>query len=455
MTEIKQISVPPENLLLHLENPRFEPVKSQREAIEKMVADQGNKLYELAADIVGRGLNHSESLCVIAAANESNKYVVLEGNRRITAIRLLTEPGILNGKHKVFTKKIRKLHESYKTNPIATVPCTVYESEQDAAPWVKLKHTGENDGAGTVGWDAQQKARFNAKQGGKPSYANQVIDFLMKSGYFDKDLKARLKHIKASSLDRLIGDPAMRELLGLNLENGLISGFLEEREIVKGLTKIIKDLLRKDFRVKDIYGKKDRDDYRETFKPGENPDHNTRLDMPWSLTPDPVPTPDSTVNKPKQRSKPLSTSRKTIIPLNCIILIDDSKTNKIYRELKDLEIEKFVNAGAVLLRVFIELSLDAYIDKKKLQGMGQSRPLKEKLDKVAQHMKDIKIVDDHRLKGIKSAVEKRHDVLSIDTFNAYVHNRHFAPTKQDLIVAWDNIQEFVVALWGEIDRKKK
>ena len=86
-------------------------------------------------------------------------------------------------------------------------PCVVFPNADEANKWIRLKHTGENDGIGTVTWDAQQKARFEKKVRGKTTYALQVIDFLKKDGGFDTELRSKLSQIPSSSLQRLLSDP--------------------------------------------------------------------------------------------------------------------------------------------------------------------------------------------------------------------------------------------------------
>ena len=44
------------SLFVNTENYRFEPLSSQKEAIDKMVEDQGDKLYSLVDDIVTNGI---------------------------------------------------------------------------------------------------------------------------------------------------------------------------------------------------------------------------------------------------------------------------------------------------------------------------------------------------------------------------------------------------------------
>lgn len=51
------------SLFVNTENYRFEPLSSQKEAIDKMIEDQGDKLYSLVDDIVTNGLPRRFDYC--------------------------------------------------------------------------------------------------------------------------------------------------------------------------------------------------------------------------------------------------------------------------------------------------------------------------------------------------------------------------------------------------------
>ena len=86
------------SLFVNTENYRFEPLSSQKEAIDKMIEDQGDKLYSLVDDIVTNGLSPVD-LIIVTPNEDSNKYVVLEGNRRITSLKLLNNPTLIDDKY--------------------------------------------------------------------------------------------------------------------------------------------------------------------------------------------------------------------------------------------------------------------------------------------------------------------------------------------------------------------
>lgn len=105
--------IPLANLTLNIENPRFEMVGSQREAILTMLDNQGDKLVRLAEDIIENQLNPTDIISVSPHEKLEKQYNVLEGNRRITALKLLNNPELIPEKNKSLLNKFRKLNEEY------------------------------------------------------------------------------------------------------------------------------------------------------------------------------------------------------------------------------------------------------------------------------------------------------------------------------------------------------
>jgi len=170
----KNKSIPLSKLTVNIENPRFEMVGNQREAIITMLEDQQDKLVKLAEDIIDNGMNPAELVIVVPHEKLDKQFNVLEGNRRITALKLLSNPELIPEKYKSLLIKFKKLSESFIKHPLEEINCVVFENETKAQRWIRLKHTGENDGIGTVTWNAQQKARFEERVEGKSSFALQI-----------------------------------------------------------------------------------------------------------------------------------------------------------------------------------------------------------------------------------------------------------------------------------------
>jgi len=143
MANYKVLEIKVDKLLLDLNNPRHDILGNQNEALMEMIIDQGDKLVNLARDIVESGINPSELTIVVPYENGNGKYIVLEGNRRVAAIQLLVDPTLAK-----FGKKpsIEKFFAEYQTKVgdhlIKELRCVVFDHREDASHWIELKHTG-------------------------------------------------------------------------------------------------------------------------------------------------------------------------------------------------------------------------------------------------------------------------------------------------------------------------
>lgn len=177
---------------LDQENPRFPPVNSQREAINAMLADQGEKLVKLALDIYQNGLNPSVKLILF---KDGKKFVDGDGNRRLTALKILETPSLADS-----FPKIRKGIDTILKRPgeVPTeVGCIIFQDRASARHWIAVNHGGEQEGRGQITWNAEQKDRFERK----PSIGLEALDLLTHKGLITSDDKSQ---VNKSTLDRLL-----------------------------------------------------------------------------------------------------------------------------------------------------------------------------------------------------------------------------------------------------------
>lgn len=109
------ISLKISDLNINIGNPRFEPVSTQHEAIEIIIEDQKDKIVALVTDILEEGLNPSDLPIVTPDDTQEGKYVVLEGNRRMTALKILLEPNLIPKRFGNIAKKIENLKKEILT----------------------------------------------------------------------------------------------------------------------------------------------------------------------------------------------------------------------------------------------------------------------------------------------------------------------------------------------------
>jgi hypothetical protein len=131
MAEIRPLK--PADLIVDTKNPRMSvPSSDPREATRFQAKEQGRKLLALARDIVEYGVNPSD-LPIIEQTRTG--YVVLEGNRRIVALRTLESPDLFDGAvAPVILKDLRGLSKRYHKDPVDSIECVMMK-RAEARHW--------------------------------------------------------------------------------------------------------------------------------------------------------------------------------------------------------------------------------------------------------------------------------------------------------------------------------
>lgn len=218
----QRIEVDIADLCLYTNNPRFSDIAdSQRDAILKLVEQQRDKIVKLAQDIAENGLSALDTIAIVKV--DEKQYVVREGNRRVTAIKLLSQPSILEGVTVSGVKnvydKFKQLNKLFIKNPITSIECVLFDDENKLNRWIELRHTGENDGVGLTTWNAMQKRKFDESLGNR-SLATDAVDFIMNCDKVSQSLKDNLYKISITNLERLFSDPYVKSELGISYKSG-------------------------------------------------------------------------------------------------------------------------------------------------------------------------------------------------------------------------------------------
>lgn len=454
MAKDKNISI--RNIELNTENPRFEIVSSTKEAIDIIVDDQNTALYNLASHIIKHGLNPTDKILVIPSKDNANKYIVVEGNRRICSLKILNNPDLIDAsEHSNLKKRFKKLKNDNISKIPKSIPCIVLDNIEEADLWIGVKHAGKQNGVGTVTWDPTQKNRYEQRTTGKSSLSLQFITLLKESEETPETVKNDIDKIKSTNVERLLSDPYIREKLGLELSNKLLISRVDKKEVIKGLSNIASDLLKPTFTVKNIYNSSLRKKYIDGVGDEKLPNLSKYSTKPWQLNESTQePTTSTNASKGPKITKAVKKERTTLIPTKSSIVIEHSRINDIYVELKSLHIEKHKNAIGVLFRVFVELSLDCYIENKKLtnavSAQKSGKNLQQKAFIVIDHLTNNNQIDQAISKGIRGALKDTNNILSTDTLHAYVHNHRITPIPDHMIITWDSMEEFMSTLWLNI-----
>ena len=435
------ISVRPADLLLDENNPRLpQPNTGQREALRALAGDDPKKLLALAKDIVEQnGLDPTSLPIVLREKGNQNRFIVMEGNRRLAALKVLESPEVLTD---VFDKDshtaLRELSRRYQASPIDTIRAVSVKDRDEARHWIELRHTGQNNGAGVVPWGSDESARFRAR-GGLSEVHSQALDWLEKGGHITPDQRRK---IPAASYKRLLGTPQVRSKLGIDLVGGEMKVVGDDAHVAKALLHVAHELSSGKVRTKDIYERDQRIAYANA--------------LPSSVVVTKAKSSSKSAHsgasakaKPKKPAKYVKPApRVHLIPGECTLVIPNGRCREIESELRMLNFEEYPNAAAVLFRVFTELSVDAHIAAKALNTNPDAK-LRVKLQDVVNDLVKRTKLTDKTAAPVRKAMQKDTFLApSIDLWHAYVHNPHIFPAPGDLRVGWDNLQPFFQAIWS-------
>lgn len=146
--------VSPDELALDKENPRLVLAAAARTNDETVIRQlyREDELGELLQSIAANGYLDFEPL-VVFRSGSSGKYTVLEGNRRLAAVKLLREPELAE-KLAIQTPEIGK-SERASLNELRAIRV---RSRSDARTFIAFKHIN-----GPHRWDSYAKAKFAAR----------------------------------------------------------------------------------------------------------------------------------------------------------------------------------------------------------------------------------------------------------------------------------------------------
>jgi hypothetical protein len=149
MTKPTFETIPLAQLKLDSDNPRLPKSlhgKSENEILEYMLLDAS--LIELMLAIGKNDFFPGEQLLVIK--NDDGTCKVVEGNRRLSALKLLSQPNLA----KVQTSKIQQVLAETEHRP-TEIPCLIFDWEEDIHNYLGYRHI-----TGIKEWKLLEKARY-------------------------------------------------------------------------------------------------------------------------------------------------------------------------------------------------------------------------------------------------------------------------------------------------------
>lgn len=371
-----------DDIYLDPENARIRSGSSQEECIAK-VLKKSDQLIVLIKSIVKDGLSTTPIL-ITPYSNEQGKWVVKDGNRRITALKLLNRPGLCPDV--VLREKIIGIATSSTDIP-AAVDCLSSSNTESILKEVISRHSGAQEGAGQLDWSAYLRTFYllNNNQYSEYKRAGQYCLWAEQQGIFIDD------EFPISTISRFLNTENL-ELIGFRIVNDELVEDLPKDKLVGMARKIITDFTNKNLNVDDVKKNEQAQQYLETVRKSVGLTAKIIveiIDQPRDN--------DKATTLIDPKNNPVSTSPQESIPAAAVYLgqqvgnrkaswdrtklfhpgspkpsipISHNKVRSVVAEITNLNVSKTPIAVGFLLRVLIDFSTKQFSTARSIKDQG-------------------------------------------------------------------------------------
>jgi hypothetical protein len=410
-------------------NPRLEPTTGERDIIAALLEEQGDKLLNLADDIATHGLSPIDGVLVIQGPKSS--YIVVEGNRRVAALKLLANPDLTD--RSGYRDRFRAIAKG-KDVP-TSVPIVLAGSRPEAKHWQDLRHAGEMEGRGTVRWSAEAVQRFRRTPGNDADRGIRFAEAIEKAFPGNPEIQADLRTVRRdriTTLGRLAKDPTYRDRAGIEITDAGLVVHQPEELVERGIGRVLHDLATT-HGVTEMKTKPIRREYLAVIA-DDLPTDATYSAVGKTLASAVPPVQPSTARLGRSVKPP-----KTLFAGMSVASVGP-RVSSILRELQGLDIEKHPNSSAVLTRVLLELVVTGVVEKN-----GWSKGNLRAMVKTCLHKIDPLGKDD-RFQRVRIGLDDGTSLLSVTSIQAMVHNPNVWPAPMDLRAIASSYTPFLVEL---------
>jgi hypothetical protein len=424
-------SIPLNELLVNRANDRHGELENETAAIAWLFNARESHMRNLAKDIVAKG----EIFELPLVSPDGAKFIVFDGNRRVTCLKLLQDPRRApTSELQSFFKEQRK---KWPGELPKSIQCQVENNRDRIDDILFRRHTGTQNGVGQSTWDDRIKATFVARtgKGGGANVADEIEKRLSAANMLPKGRK-----IPRSTMNRLLSAEPFRNRLGFSMNKGRFAFTHDESVSLAAMARVADDLANRRLVLGDIWDVDGKRGYLDKLeKAGVLPNAQHALSKAKSQG-------STSTTRLKPTAHPKPSQRTTLIPQKDFGIVWPGRLQRhhqIWEELQfRLELARHPNAISVLLRVLLELSIENYITQIGL-AVHDNDKLAARVQKVGKDLHAKNNIDQKYL-GLLSKFQHNEKLLSADTLNRYIHSPNFAPSPEHLTSLWDSLSVLIV-----------
>ncbi len=433
---VSDLFLDPENIRLGLE------VKSSQDAlINDLFANED--AMQILGNIATNGFFPDEIPVVI---KDGKKFVVMEGNRRIAALKVLARPEIVPAKETTVRNILKTAVALVKDVEVVVAP-----DRDSVESFLASKHTQNTRRA----WRPLRQAYFYKAQLERGKSVQDLrndyptIDIgkflrlinvhqIAKSIAYDSNQIAKKVHnertFPASTLVRLYEDKNVRDFLGFDFDgDGEVQVKINRKEFEKGFKKVVQDVTEKVVDSRALNNEKNRKEYLARFPKADTP-NKTKAGKTL------------TSKDFKEQPPTASQKRKKLAPKDIVFTLQSPGVRRMLVELQGIDYHRFPNAAHDLLRSFPECALKAYFD----QCGNPVKPAKGQsyvtLDTVLKEFKkEMDAARNTQLSQVAQRIisDRNMTSYSVQFLNATNHNPSVFATDKDAENAWDGLEKLL------------
>lgn len=423
--------LPLTSLIVNPANDRHGELENETAAIAQLFASHEQHMRNLAKDIVAKGEIFEPPLVFPSG----DKYVIADGNRRTTCLKLLASP------RRAPTVELQKFFADCRADWTGDFPdkieCQVENDRDRVDDILYRRHTGVQGGIGQSTWNDRMKSNFinRTGRGGSLNVADEIEKRLGEAKLLPE------RKIPRSNLNRLLSAESLRNRLGISVSKGKLEIVRDEAETLTALHRVANDLANRTVTLDNIWDTNSKVEYLDSLEAqGLLPKAKHVPKMVAQTISDASPS-IREVAPPRPRVWP------HLIPNVSYEVTWQGHLHRhraVWEELQfKLDMNETPNAVSVLLRVLFELSIDNYIKRRQLVDVSANDKLGVKVTRVADDLHaDGKI--DKKYLGVINKLKQNEEVVSLDTLNRYVHSPNFSVSPDHLKMLWETLSELIV-----------
>lgn len=469
---IANVSV--KDLLLDVSNARIRSGADQSDCITRIAVGKEDQLIALANDIAENGLSTTP---ILVRPEGNGQFVVWDGNRRVTALKLLNKPGLAP------TASLKRRFEAIKLKYPRTpskIEVLASRNREALIKEVVSRHGGGQQGAGQLDWSALMRTFFLTAHG-QPEPNKRAAHLFLWGEEHGVTLS---DDFPITTITRFLTKDVLKRI-GFKESAGKVVPVLPVETAIAVVRRLANDFdrLSGSRGVDDVRKTDQADEYLSTIlvelgveaavtrdgtegpsgggtgagSGGSTPPSNKKptggtgdRDTETGGAEDASAGNAGETKPPRPRApdKPTWDRPKLFRARSAGFRVPTSETKayNILAELNKLKTDETPFAVAALFRMLIELGTKRYYEKNALPNKNGTH---QKIAAVAVDMFGKGLISEATKSQVLRRTTEVEGMLNYNTLNEYMHAWSAHPSKQPIHVLWDELESYVAACWKD------